>query len=312
MPPLPPAPAPRQAIVSVAPQTPLLGDAERDLLTTLDEGNPPVRPANIPAPDLPAYDWLWNAAAWQPGQALPANPFPKGSAAAREAQAWRAFLAQPAGSPCHLPLALTGSQLLLWSWLHHRDRAHPLPPSQRQALEDRLMAGNAPVLRGWALRHALCFALAERDSGRFSALKAAHGSQAPETFAGAQALFGLLGGPSPAFRLWSLPGLTYRDADLGALGARQIWICPPGPPAPAGAVWIIPSQSGVMSGRETDLSPTRKEEAAALAPALHGRAAWFAPSKAEWEAVGLSWFPILITLDKDGAVARVQMGDAAP
>lgn len=294
-----------------APKTPSEEDREQNLLSALDAGEPLLRPANIPVPDQPAFDWLWNAAAWKPGMKAPASSFPKGSKAEHEAQAWRAFLASGEGA-AKLPLSQSGSRLLLWEWMRNRDRHAPLPKHARRAIEDRLLAGGPSIIRGWALRHALCFAIAEKDGARFAALKIAHGAESPETFGSAQALFGVLDGPSPVFRLWQLPGLHYQDATLGQLGARKVWICPPGIAVPDGAAWIIPSQSGVLNGREADLSSGMKEEAKALTPELKGRAAWFAASKTEWEAIGLNWFPALIELDGSGNITRVRMGDAAP
>ncbi|HEU4951895.1 MAG TPA: hypothetical protein VFT46_08070 [Holophagaceae bacterium] len=313
MPLLPPVPPVLQAPPATAPEAQLLGDAERTLFADLDAGAPLVHPTKIAAPDRVPFAWLWAAAAWMPGAKAPASPFPKGSAQDREAQAWRAFIAHGAGDPAKLPLTLSGSRLLLWTWLRDRDRHRPLPSAARQALEDRLLAKGGPeILRGWALRHALCFAVAERDRARFAALKAAWGEGAPQTFAAVQALFGLLGGPSPAFRIWSLPGLAYRDATFGDLGARQVWICPPGPAVPEGAAWIIPSANGQLGDREAGLSADLKAEAASLLPELHGRTAWFAAARGEWEAVGLGWFPILVDLDAEGRVQSVKMGDAAP
>ncbi|HET8714730.1 MAG TPA: hypothetical protein VFM16_02820 [Holophagaceae bacterium] len=317
MPLLPPAPPVLQAAPSpradVQTEAPLLGDAERTLFADLDAGAPLVHPTKIAAPDRVPFAWLWAAAAWKPGAPAPASPFPKGSAGDREAQVWRAFAAHGAGDPARLPLTLSGSRLLLWTWLRDRDRHRPLAPAARQAVEDRLLAKGGPeILRGWALRHALCFAVAERDGARFAALKAAWGEGAPQTFAAVQALFGLFDGPSPAFRIWSLPGLAYRDATFGDLGARQVWICPPGPAVPAGAAWIIPSADGQLGDREAGLSADLKAEADALLPALQGRTAWFAAARGEWEAVGLGWFPILVGLDAEGRVTSVKMGDAAP
>jgi hypothetical protein len=309
---LPPVPALHQTAIAVAPQAPLLGDAERGLFAALDAGEDTIRPAKLLPEDRPAFNWLWAAAAWKPGAKAPSSPFFKGSAGDREAQVWRAFLAGGSGDPAEMPLHQSGSRLLLWDWMRNRDRHAPLPKAERQRLEDRLLDGGPAMLQGWALRHALCFAVAERDAARLGALKASHGAKAPDTFSGTQALLGLLDGPGPVFRLWQLPGLGYQDTRLGGLGARKVWICPPGFPVPEGAAWVIPSATGNQNGREADLIAGMKAEAQALLPELKGRAAWFAASRTEWEEAGLSWFPILIELDANGNVISVRMGDAAP
>ena len=309
----PTLPPPRQAVISqiaTLPKAPTLADAEAILLADLDSGLPPRATPGLGPGDLPAYRWLASAAAWKAGTPIPV-PFGHG-AALKEARAWKAFLEHGQGDPGALPLKLAGSRLYLWMWLRDRDRKDPLPKARRQALEDRLLDGGPETLRGWALRHALCFAVADHDLARFTELKAARRSQAPEAFTGVQALFGILGGPSPIFRLWRLPDMTYDDTTLGDLGASKVWICPPGIPVPPGAAWVIPSSNGAQSGREAELDPGMKVEAKALLPELKGRTAWFAASKQAWEAYGLEWFPILIELDGNGNLTSVRMGDAAP
>ena len=171
------------------------------------------------------------------------------------------------------------------------------------------------VLRGWALRHALCFALAERDTRRLAALKATRGVDAGLA-RGFQALFALLDGPTPPFRLWRLPELDYQDLELGALGTRRIWIGPmePGLRIPPGTAWIIPSATGALGERESALHGPVKVEAEELASKVKalGHNAWFAASAQEWEHQGFSYFPALIELDDKGNLTRIQMGDAAP
>ena len=309
-----PVPMPKPAIQAPPSSTPApapsLADAEDAFLLAFDAGTEAPPAPELSAPDRAAYEWLQRAAAWKTG-AAPVSPFPKGSAADREAQAWRAFLASGKGQPAQLPVGLSGSRVLLWSWLRERERHGPLPEAQRRRLEDRLLAGGPAVIRGWALRHALCFTVAERSLARFSALKAHYGADATDTFSSIQALFGMFGAPSPAFRLWKLPDLTYQDGTLADLGARRVWICPPGHPVPEGAAWVIPSESGDQNEREAALNSDQKAEAEKAAQAA-GRPAWFAASRQTWEAVGLQWFPILIDLDAKGNVAGVRMGDAAP
>lgn len=310
--PLPPPPAiVRQATIAIAPETPRLQELELGLLADLDAGNALERPARIAPADRAAFDWLWSAAQWAPGRKAPANPF-KAGAAAREAALWRAALAQPKADPSGLPLSLSGSRLLLWAWMRGRDREAPLPKRARERIEDRLLDGGPPMIQGWALRHALCFTVAADDTARFAALKAKYGDAAPDTFASIQSLLGLIGGPSPTFRLWRLQGLDYQDLTLAGLKASRVWVCPPGPPVPEGAAWILPSSAGQQNGREALLSPELKAEAESLAAAVDRCPAWFAASKTEWEAAGLQWFPILIDLDTHGNLKRVRMGDAAP
>ena len=311
---MPPPTRPPQIVSQITSpvKTPTYAEAETALFAALDSGDAPPRAKALRPNEQAAYAWLWNSATWKPGMAPPASPFAKGSAADKEAQAWRVFLKSGKEDPSNLPLTKNGSRLLLWTWLRDRDRHGGVEKAERARIEDRLLEDGPSMLLGWTLRHALCFALADKDGVRFSALKSAHGGDSPETFTGIQALFGLMGGPSPRFRLWTLPGLAYQDATLGELGARRVWVCPPGIPAPEGAAWIIPSATGEQSSRDAELSPAVKMEAGVLAAQVKGRAAWFAPARDEWEGVGLQWFPILIELDKDGNLASVRMGDAAP
>lgn len=306
---MPPYQAPPAAVATL-PKVPTLAEAEQRVFAALDAEDP-LPPAGRITSGVRAYTWLRGAAQWKAGETAPANPFTKGTKEAKEADALRAFLASGADA-AKLSLRLSGSRLLLWEWLRNRDRTRPLPKGERATIEDRLLQDGPVLLQGWALRHALCFAIAEKDNARFAALKAAKGADAPDAIAGAQSLLGLIGGPSPSFRLWDLPGLHYQDSTLGDLGARKVWICPPGIPVPDGAAWIIPSSTGNQNGREADLDPGMKAEAHKLLPELKGRTAWFAASRGEWEDLSLSWFPILIELDEHGNMLSVKMGDAAP
>ncbi len=268
------------------------------------------------------YRWLRLAASFDPKQGLPMHPFAAGAARA-EAEGLRHLGQLPAErlpkALQALPLKHSGTALALWRWGQQRVQQGAFTPPVRQAWENRLLSAGPSLLRGYALRHALCWALAERDEARFTDLRTrTQGGGAEAILKGFQRLFGLLDSPSPELRLWSLPDLSYADRRLDQLGAGRVWICPAPtgalPPAPAGAAWIIPSSIGSTEDREATLVGEALSEAQALAERLQaaGQRAQLAPSRAAFERLGLYWFPILIELDAAGAVKSLRMGDAAP
>ncbi len=305
----------------VAPAPPRYADAETALLEALDWGWAPPAPPNLKGPAALDYRWLQAAASFEPDHGLPASPY-AGGAAAREAQALRNLLQAPLeqvpGRLQALTLRQGGTSLALWRWGQRRVRDGAFPPPLRRAWEDRLLVAGPGLLRGNALRHALCWALAEQDEARLVAIKARAGQDAAETIRGIQRLFGLLGGPSPDLRLWSLPELDYRDVRLDQLGGSRIWVLPaeagPLPVLPAGTVWIVPSPSGNQDERDASLTGPALAEGQALAERFRaaGRTAHFAPSSRAFEHLGLAWFPILIELDSQGYLKSIRMGDAGP
>jgi len=313
---LPPSPPP---VVQAAPVP--QAAPETRLLEAYDWGQPlPVAPPELKGPAALRYRWL-HAAATFPVGGLPADPFPPGPDH-NEAEALRTLL-RPAPQDlarglAALPLHQPGTALALWRWGQAQVRQGVFGPVLRRAWEDRLLASDPILTRGYALRHALCWALAQHDEIRFSTLKTRAADWGGDTFTGFQRLFGLLGGPSPALRLWDLPALGYRDLRLDQLGARRIWVLPAGPgPLPVLApdvAWIIPDGIGNQDPRSTDLAPGPQQEGEALAGRLKkaGRTAFFAPSREDMERLGLAWFPILIVLDDRGNLKDVLMGDAAP
>ena len=312
---LPPSPPP---VVQVLP-TPQ-PDAETHLLEAYDWSQPLPEAPDLKGQAALRYRWLRAAATFRPGE-LPADPFPAGPDR-QEAEALRALLRPAPHDVAHglaaLPLHLPGTALALWRWGQGQVRRGIFGPVLRRAWEDRLLSAGPALTRGYALRHALCWALAEHDEIRFSDLKTQATPWAGDTFAGFQRLFGLLGGPSPTLRLWTLPGLGYQDLRLDQLSARRIWILPAGPePLPAlppDVAWIIPDGTGNQDARSADLAPGPQREGEALAARLGaaGRRAYFAPSRADMERLGLAWFPILIVLDERGNLKDIRMGDAAP
>lgn len=295
-----------------------LSQAEDLVLAAFDQGQPP--PAVKVAPrDRAALAWLRAQAA--PGGPAPAAArLPEGGSLALEAKAWRVFLAsrpeRQAEALAGLPLVHTGTQLALWRWLQSRG-PEGLAPGPRRLAEDRLAASPVPLIRGYALRHALCFAVAEGDAPRFLELRRRHDVDEGDLFRSFQRLLALVGGPPPRIRLYRLPDLEVQDLSLSELGARRIWMMPPGgqlDPLPAGTAWIIPSAAGDQDEGEPALDPQARAEAEGHARRLRdaGREAWFAASRAPFVALGLMYFPLQIDLDGEGRVRRIRMGDAAP
>jgi hypothetical protein len=314
-----PTPAMQTPPAIVTP-SPSRQEAESALLEAFDWGR-----SLPPAPKLKGMaaledQWLRAAATFDPAHDLPVNPF-AGGQRRREAEALRRLLKTPkdqiASGLKALPMHESGTALALWRWGQVQVRTGFFDAGLRRIWEDHLLRTGPALTRGYALRHALCWALAEQDEARFSSIRSAVGDGSTDT-QGFQRLLGLLGGPSPVLRLWALPGLDYRDLRLDELGGSRVWICPvedgPLPEIPAGTSWIIPSASGGLDEREASLPESLLSEGKSLAARLQpaGRSASFAPSQAAFERLGLVWFPILIELDAKGAIRSVRMGDAAP
>lgn len=316
--PLPSQPPPPAAL---APAPVPDQEAETALLDAFDWGAPLPAAPKLKGVAALKYRWLRAAATFDPTHGSPANPFAAGGAL-KEAEALRKLLKGPkegAGDELKaLPIRESGTALALWRWGQHRVRTGAFDAPLRRVWEERLLGAGPALTRGYALRHALCWALAEKDEGRFAALRSMASPEAEDTLKGFQRLFALLGAPSPALRLWTLPDLAYQDLRLDQLGSTRIWIRPPEgeplPEIPAGTAWILPSAAGSLDARDASLSEASLVEGQALAARLReaGRSAWFAPSRAAFEQLGLAWFPILIELDGQGDIQSVRMGDAAP
>ncbi|HEY3271744.1 MAG TPA: hypothetical protein VGJ89_11080 [Geothrix sp.] len=317
MPPLTTPPPPPPAEVRPAPPT--AAELQDRLLEAYDWGRP--LPEAPKGPGATAHRWLQTAATFDPQRELPADPFPPGTAH-QEAEALRALMRASRGHLSSrlaaLPLRQPGSALALWRWGNAQVRKGHFTPAVRRAWEDRLLAKGPGLTRGYALRHALCWALAEQDEARFAALKARANEAAEPVVSQFQRLFGLLGGPSPVLRLWTLPGQEYQDLRLDELGARRLWVLPasedPLPDLPADVAWIIPSLDAGRDDRSASLPLGLLAEAQALSARLQaaGRTARYVPSRAAFEDLGMAWFPILIELDGQGNIKAVRMGDAAP
>lgn len=304
--------------LQAAPPQVSLEEAQARILDSYDEdsslqGLPAI---HLRAKDRPAKDWLLAAL----NDKSPRIPFPKDSEAYREASRLHDLLeAAPGERPARLralTLNLTGTQAALWRWGQALAQRGELPPPLRQEWEDRLLQGQcAPVIRGWAMRHAFCFALAEADEARFDALKATCAGEVPDLVRQFQRAFALLGGMPPRIYLWSLPNLEPLDQPLGRLGSR-LWISPlePGaPPPPEGYAWIIPAMGSSLSTHLSSLEGPSLEEARRIAEEIRPRArqAWLAPSREPFMDYALVFFPIEIRLDAEGLIRSIRMGDAA-
>lgn len=267
--------------------------------------------------DRPAYRWMRACMR----EDLPGNPFPMGGPAFVEAEALRAFLALPPDKALEalpgLKMREAGSPFALWRWGQRLARKGILAGASRRAFENKVLASPGTLSQGYALRHALCHALAEGDETRLGALRARVPQGQEDVFTSFQAAFGLLGARLPVLRLWTLPGAAAEEVELGREGGA-LWICPyqgPGLPAlPTGTTWIIPTRQGEQDEREPQLRGHAIEEARALGGLLEtaNRTARLAASRGPFERLGLVHFPILITFDGQGRVQRIRMGDAAP
>lgn len=314
--PLPPQPTP-PALSAPAPAG---AEALEALMEAFDWGRPLPPTPKLKGQAALRYQWLRRAATFDPKGDLPVSPFAAGREQA-EALALRRLPTVPkerlGAAVKALSLREAGSALALWRWGQVQVRTGAFDPEIRRAWEDRLRTAGPALTRGYALRHALCWALAEQDEARFAGLRSAAGSASETILKTFQGLFGLLGGPPPTLRLWALPGLGYQDLGLDQLGAR-IWICPveegPLPALPRGTAWVIPSASGGLDERDASLSELLLAEGQGLAHRLQaaGITAHFAASRPAFERLGLVWFPILIELNGKGRIRSIRMGDAAP
>jgi hypothetical protein len=297
-----------------------LPEAEAQYLQAWDyrEGTEAIAVPLVARKDQPNLRWLVAAA----NEPLPVNPFSKGGQAWREAERLRHFLQEPpegwAQDLKTLPLTLNGSYLALWRWGQPRVREGRLDKPLRLQWEDRLLERKGPpVVRDSALRHALCFALAEADGERFAQLKDRLEEDFPDLFPRFQNAFSLLGAPAPVVQLWSLPDLEAMDRSLGKLGGLKVNLVPdPGtglPEMPPDTVWVVPTREGSQPRASSYLEGASLEEAKRLIPRLEAaqRRAYLAPVRAAFEAYALMYFPLQIELDAEGKVLRIRMGDAA-
>ncbi|MBL0311227.1 MAG: hypothetical protein IPP78_00660 [Holophagaceae bacterium] len=316
-------------MIQSAEQVVPLKEAVEKVLQDFDMEDPalPLRNPEVARKDQPPLRWLRSAALSD----IPENPFRKGTNSSSEAEALLTLLKTDRDQAktietllLNLKMKEPGTAMALWRWAKRQERIKPWNSSTRQIWEDKLMAGSAPaMLNGYALRHALCWALADKDEARFAALKAVRAQDAPTLFAPFQGLFGWFGEISPVMRLWVMPGLEYQDRRLDTLLAfdgskpSRIWISPESDPPqklPTHTAWIVPTEAGSQTPDDTTLSQVELSAGTGISKRLAAAKglAYLAPSRTEFESLGLVFFPIIIELDSKGAIQSIRMGDAAP
>lgn len=211
-----------------------------------------------------------------------------------------------------------GSQMRYWRWGAQLVRKGAWNSEVRRRWEDQLLSPTVhPLFRGYALRHALCFALAEADEARFAALKARVGEETPDLFLGFQTALALPKAFPPTLRLWSLPELAPVSVSLAQPGIRKVRIAQvrDGVIAspPVDTLWIVPTTEGDASSEVEQLDDAARREALAFVGRLpkDETRVFLAPVRSVLTKFGLAYFPIEIDLDEQGRVQRIRMGDAA-
>ncbi|MDP2874976.1 MAG: hypothetical protein Q8O00_02255 [Holophaga sp.] len=299
-------------VLQAAPPT-TLANATTQVLEAYDVGQSIEPLPIVKQKDRRALEWLQACLS----DAIPRNPFLKGSRFYKEAEALRALLqSSPADFDSLLGTfkpTLAGSHAALWRWGQAHSRQGTFMVLQRHQWENILLNSSGPsTISGLALRHSLCFALAEGDETRLATLKANIGDELPNFFQPFQRAFALLGGPAPRLYLWALPELEARDLSLSRIGPR-IYISPIDLPAPTDATWVVPALATNLSSDQSSLEGDNLKEATEVAEQMRslGRKGFYAPSRAPLEALALFYFPIDIRLDAAGMITSIRMGDAA-
>lgn len=301
------------ALVVAPPQAVPLARAVEQLLDEYDLTGRFRWTPTVSRKDRPALAWLRGAL-----DPASTQPFSKGHRSQPEAEALLALMAGetvPAAAPS---LREPGSQLRYWRWGAGLVRKGQWTAEVRRRWENQLLAAQIhPVLRGLALRHALCFALAEQDEARFTELKARVEPEGAELVLPFQTALGLQGAFAPSLRLWSLPDLAPVSVSLAQRGIRRVRVAQvrgePTPPLGADTLWIIPTREGEAPSDIDQLDEATRTEAAVLLPRLPKDTAriFLAPVRGVLMQYGLLFFPIELELDSEGRIQRIRMGDAA-
>jgi hypothetical protein len=288
---------------------------EHRILEAFDYG------VSISMPELPperALDqaklqWLHNAA-YLP---MPVSVFLPDSPEQKEATEIIKFLDTTAPptelSLNKLGLSLTGSQLALWHFGQANVRNGTWGKYTRLQWEDRLLEVSMhPIIKGFALRHALCWALAENDEERFADLKYSEiGEGQPTIFTLFQKAFAALDSPFDALRLWTSSFVEVTDTSPFN---NTVWICPDPnfPPVDTTKDWIIPMLEMALTETADGPAWATRAEQILEEKIFANYKVFFAPFQKDLDLLGIALFPALIELSEDGNIKGIKMGDACP
>jgi hypothetical protein len=203
--------------------------------------------------------------------------------------------------------------LALWRFGQASVRSGAWRKGARLQWEGRLLEAPVhPIIKGFALRHALCWALAENDEKRFADLKHSEiGEGQPIIFALFQKAFAALDDPLDALRLWTS---SLSEAAGGAPFSGTVWVCPdPNFPPPGDTKdWIVPLLEAALT--ESADGPAWAASARQMMEekVFADYRVFFAPFQKDMDMLGIALFPALLELGEDGNIKRIQMGDACP
>ena len=292
-----------------------LASLEYQMLEAFDYGFEARLPA-LPSErgmDMAKLRWL-HAAAYS---SLKISAFSDGSPEHSEAERVIKFLnakeLPTEASFSSLNMHLTGSQMALWRFGQAAVRNGSWGQNIRKQWEDLLLDQSIhPVIRGFALRHALCWALAENNEIRLAEIKnSSAGDDIPSLFSLFQKAFASLGGPLSPLRLWNS---SFSQIENTKPFAQKLWLCPDPnfPPANKTTDWIVPLLEGSVVGNTENPSWRANAEQLLKENGFSGYNVIVAPFKKDLDLLGIALFPALVELDNGGKIMSIKMGDACP
>jgi len=304
---------PAMQIPEPAPQT--LEALENQMLEAFDFGFEARLPSLPPDRNLDTAKLTWlHGAAYL---SMPVSVFPNGSLehgeAVRIIDFLKAKVPPTVASLNSLNMRLTGSHLALWRYGQAAIRDGTWNQNIRIHWENILMDKSVhPLIRGLALRHALCWALAEKDDVRLANLKnSSVGAEMPSLFPLFQKAFASLGGSLSPLRLWTS---SFNPVENYEAHAHRIWLCPDPDFSPPEKTmdWIVPLLEGSLVGSRENPLWRPGAERLLKEDGFGDYNVMVAPFKKDLELLGIALFPALVELDSGGKITGIKMGDACP